>query len=434
MKTFLSFLSEELSGKQKKLADEWASSKKTNNLFEGPDKHIIPVASDKDADIEPNDEIARHLKEHNYTISHYLNGKVIEPKYGREMNIAKALNKIDPSGELTNKFNSDPNRAGAKRLHDDLEVVISKHPHDVAGMSTNRDWTSCMEMDIGGYHNHLKHDLAEGTHVAYLVAKGDHDIKNPISRIALKPFKANDGSGHRVLRPEGTTYGIHSTNFEETVSRWAATNHPLKPKVTYYPLKKLYNDSSHGAMTDPHSWDVSEYEKIDPAAHEYMHGVSDKFHDMAVEKADWSGRKWPIGPKAFKNILKTTSNNTLDKITNKAMNMPEGRVRNGILTDIIEAHPHKFNQINAKGTIDVGYSMAFMNSKASMKEKHQHIRDSFDAFKNSKSASERDTFFNEVVPRADDHELTIDNDANDALSTQVHHFLRVDHSVPKNKI
>lgn len=250
VKTFISFLKEELTDSQKSEVDEWAKSSKaqsiSSHVFE-KDQHrlIIPIEDSHDASVRTPGVVAHHLLQHGYKVHDYAKGLAIEPKYGRQISIGKVLQKTDPGGPIQQFYNNDPART-ASRLHK-TQVVISRHPYDVAGMSTDRGWTSCMDMSSGMNRHYLEHDIKQGTHVAYLTHAGDDDIKNPIARIALKPWHLRDENGrikHTVLAPEQSTYGSGTGSFEHTVNSWAHTHFPPLPGETgnYKKNTRVYDD------------------------------------------------------------------------------------------------------------------------------------------------------------------------------------------------
>lgn len=246
MKNFLSFISEELTNEQKRVVKSYGSNKAAVKIS----KHVIPKGQDrlviplkmvgKPASIDPPHMLAKHLDEHGYDVEDYAQGLAKNRKNGMSIKIGKVLNKTDPSGALLQKFNNDPSR-DAVNHHSSTEVVISRHPHDVAGMSTDRGWTSCMNMDGGSNAHYLKHDIKCGTHVAYLVNKGDHEIKNPIARISLKPFQSEDGK-HTILGAESSSYGTHDNAFEQTVHEWTNDNFTPRDGLSYTKVKHVYND------------------------------------------------------------------------------------------------------------------------------------------------------------------------------------------------
>lgn len=100
-----------------------------------------------------------------------------------------------------------------------LSICITHNPYDVAGMSTNRDWTSCMalggdprpgikeESDIyGGSHcdTALK-QVQYGGMCAYLIDRDDTGIDHPYARIAIKRLES--AAGDFMFRPEEHIYG-----------------------------------------------------------------------------------------------------------------------------------------------------------------------------------------------------------------------------------
>ena len=253
-------LNEELNDDQKAVVDSWGANTKAkkisaNVIPKGEDKTYIPLEHpDDNKPVEPHPDVKAHLDKHGYKITDYRNNKAVEPKYGREIRIGKALNATGASKDLMDKFNNDPKRAASNSGK--LGVVISRHPHDVAGMSTDKGWRSCMKMgktgnkkddDAGLYSHYLKHDVKQGTHVAYLVHEHDKEAKQPLARIALKPFESEDKKD-TILRPENKTYGTSDNAFGHTVKKWAETNFPAKEGNIYRKNTKLYDDDNKGTV------------------------------------------------------------------------------------------------------------------------------------------------------------------------------------------
>lgn len=253
-------LNEELNDDQKAVVDSWGANTKAkkisaNVIPKGEDRTYIPLEHpDDNKPVEPHPDVKAHLEKHGYKITDYRNNKAVEPKYGREIRIGKALNATGASKDLMDKFNNDPKRAASNSGK--LGVVISRHPHDVAGMSTDKGWRSCMKMgktgnkkddDAGQFSHYLKHDVKEGTHVAYLVHEHDKEAKQPLARIALKPFQSEDKKD-TILRPEDRTYGTSDHAFGHTVKKWAETNFPAKEGNIYRKNTKLYDDDNKGTV------------------------------------------------------------------------------------------------------------------------------------------------------------------------------------------
>ena len=253
-------LNEELNDDQKAVVDSWGANTKAkkisaNVIPKGEDRTYIPLEHpDDNKPVEPHPDVKAHLEKHGYKITDYKGNKAVEPKYGREIRIGKALNATGASKDLMDTFNNDPKRAASNSGK--LGVVISRHPHDVAGMSTDRGWRSCMKMgktgnkkdyDAGQYSHYLKHDVKQGTHVAYLVHEHDKEAKQPLARIALKPFQSEDKKD-TILRPEDRTYGTSDHAFGHTVKKWAETNFPAKEGNIYRKNTKLYDDDNKGTV------------------------------------------------------------------------------------------------------------------------------------------------------------------------------------------
>lgn len=236
-------LFEALTTAQKKTVNSWgrgAADTISKGVFpEGQDRMHIPLEHSGET-AEPHPLVKDHLENNGYSIKDYKTG-IAQDKHGRDVRIGKALEKTKADDEIKKTFANDPIRSASSN-DDNLKVIISKHPHDVAGMSTDRGWTSCMNMKGGCYSGKLQDDIKNGTHVAYLVHKHDDEIKRPLARIALKPYHGE--SGHTVIRPESTTYGGGSDSFSHTVKKFAEKHYPLHDTI-YRKDYEVYDDSIH---------------------------------------------------------------------------------------------------------------------------------------------------------------------------------------------
>lgn len=256
-----SLINEELLPHQKEIVNKWGKTGKAEAISShvippGQNSISIPLESPEDKkSIEPHPMVQAHLQQHGYDVHDYRAGLALEPESKnpvpegrpktkrRPVKIGAALEKTNAPKEVKDAFINDPKRSASKQSKKGgLRVMISRDPYHVAGMSTNQGWTSCMNMETGCNSHYLKHDVAEGTHVAYLY---DHDrdpeAKNPMSRIALKPFHSEDGT-QTILRPEGT-YGTSDSSFHHTVSNWVNKNFPIDENKAYIKSKKVYHDS-----------------------------------------------------------------------------------------------------------------------------------------------------------------------------------------------
>lgn len=137
----------------------------------------------------------------------YLHGKYkyeIQTQRGpklKEMSIGKSIKK---NKKLTDLFASDPLRLSANLADKKLEIVLSNHSYDLAGMSTDRNWTSCMDIAWGKNAKWIKEDIKWGTVIAYLIDSKDENINAPLGRICIKPYKI--GNGNIYYFPEPTVY------------------------------------------------------------------------------------------------------------------------------------------------------------------------------------------------------------------------------------
>jgi len=139
------------------------------------DKHIL--------ECEPI--ITKFLGYRGYEVVNFYKGKVKKFNDKNIINIGKVLTflgKRDKEAlDLLKKY------AGEKSLlsiGDDYLIVISKHPYDIVGMSTDRNWTSCMNIrddKVSQYNKYLPLDITQGTIVSYLIKRHDLNIKRPIA-------------------------------------------------------------------------------------------------------------------------------------------------------------------------------------------------------------------------------------------------------------
>ncbi len=243
-----SLIKEALTDKQKSSVDKWPKGDHSwsNHAFpEGGERTHVPLEFPNHKS-EHQSKVEDHLKSHGIHVHDYIGGFGTD-KHGRQVAIGKALVKTKAEPHLVNGFANDPARQQLKAFKD-YHVVVSKHPHDVAGMtSKGHSWAneSCMNFSNGQLKGYLKADVEEGTHVAYLVHKDDHNIEKPLARIALKPHH-NIDSDDTILRPEHRTYGNAPDAFSHTVNRWVNKHFPGKEDGIYKKDDRLYNDSGSG--------------------------------------------------------------------------------------------------------------------------------------------------------------------------------------------
>jgi hypothetical protein len=144
---------------------------------------------------------------------------ICQDKDGRQIRIGRLLRKLGED-RLLQTYNKS--KENILKNIDDLQVVISRHPYDIIGMSTDRGWTTCHDLDdkrYGGAHLHgLMDDLHRGTLVAYIIRKGDRNIKNPLSRCLI--FRRDD-----TLFIDRHVYGTNVPGFVEFLNKWVSDYH-----------------------------------------------------------------------------------------------------------------------------------------------------------------------------------------------------------------
>lgn len=159
-----------------------------------------------------------------YPILNYDKG-ICRDKDGREIKIGKLLTKLGEERLLKTYVDSKQNTL---KKTDDLQVVISRHPYDIIGMSTNRGWTTCHDINdkrYGGKHlGGLKSDLQRGILIAYLIKKSDRNITKPICRCKIVSYYNGsmpfDPCSKRQLYIDNHSYGTNVPEFREFLIKW----------------------------------------------------------------------------------------------------------------------------------------------------------------------------------------------------------------------
>lgn len=176
------------------------------------------------------------LKTLGYSLYDYKKG--LCKKNGDDKNlykIGKLLNKHD-CGIILKKFNEDITRANVNINFNELEVVISYNPFDIAMMSTGRGWSSCMKYQPGDYSDFSKYihqDISNGMIIAYLINKNDRKISKPKARLLIKPYK-NSNTGEIYYKVSDLVYGLSVNSFKKTVQKWVDGWQPSKKINSLY--------------------------------------------------------------------------------------------------------------------------------------------------------------------------------------------------------
>lgn len=205
-----------------------------NHIFKGKDRIYLPF--NKSKEIEVPSKIENYLSSKDLEIVDYKAG-LAKNKNGRLSKIGKALSMEEEGKKLLDLFNTS--RSGAKK--DNLMIVISRHPYDLAGMSTERGWTSCMNLSDGEFKNYIFKDIENGTLIAYVIDSMDKNINKPICRLLIKQYINIDNENDIILYPENKIYGTDINGFRNIVFDWIKTFQVIKG--TYKLKEGLYTDS-----------------------------------------------------------------------------------------------------------------------------------------------------------------------------------------------
>jgi len=159
------------------------------------------------------DEISDYFLWNRIEIVDYNKGICIDNE-GRTIKIGKLLRKLGEE-DLLKTYNAS--KTNSLKDISDLQVVISRHPYDIIGMSTNRGWTTCHDLNdkrYGGHHLHvLKSNLERGMLISYLIRKSDRNINNPISRCSINKSYSN-------LYVDDHVYGTYCEEYVDFLKQW----------------------------------------------------------------------------------------------------------------------------------------------------------------------------------------------------------------------
>lgn len=202
------------------------------NVFGDQYRVYLPLDAER-SDLETTpliQKIKAHIEAKGYTLISYIEGLAGDNRKNK-IKLGKLI-KDDP--ELLKAYEKDPLRTTR-----DLMIIISRHPYDIAGMSTDRGWDSCMNLYTGMNKKYVKQDILKGTIIAYLVSVRDKNINNPLARVLIKPYRSQQGD---VTYFAGTVYGINNKNFKQTVQKWVDEKLNQNKAGIFKLTKGLYTD------------------------------------------------------------------------------------------------------------------------------------------------------------------------------------------------
>ena len=111
-------------------------------------------------------------------------------------------------------------------------------------MSTDRGWTSCMNLNTGRCREYVPMSIAGGVLIAYLCQKDDTNINNPLGRVLIKPYISEDetiqASPPNFILKCSKAYGTFYTNYIKRLQEWLDINWN----------DKVHTDSEEYVLTD----------------------------------------------------------------------------------------------------------------------------------------------------------------------------------------
>ena len=192
-----------------------ASDKRKTRIY-------IPLDSNESDNVKPDPKVKDALSKMGYEVEDYKAG--LATKDGKRLvRIGKLL---ADQPEIKKVFDNDKMRAASKK--NEKLIVISRHPYDIGGMSTDRGWNSCMrltdkakgDMSGGEYEEYVPTEIEHGALVAYLIDANDPDIKNPMARVLIRPYINTDDVNDVLLVASSNVYGGAPGAFQKTVDKW----------------------------------------------------------------------------------------------------------------------------------------------------------------------------------------------------------------------
>jgi hypothetical protein len=275
----------------RKYMKDWDKSKYEDKFKEFKERYdgdrntyrlYIPFTEDRTK--SPNeDSITGFLSRFGFAVEDYLSGVARLGNAKNTIKIGKALSNISKrpdteekdkktANNLLKKFGEDPVR---KAGGDEFLVCISRHPYDIAGADTDRKWHNCMtiatwdkkklkelkqlkktltgkeekeiedqieKLEGGENVKYIKHDVKEGSIVAYLIRKNDKNINNPVAVLNIKPFINKDDKNDFILVEDSKVYGQDVPGFKEKVAEFLSEFNGLDKEGFFCINPKLYDD------------------------------------------------------------------------------------------------------------------------------------------------------------------------------------------------
>jgi hypothetical protein len=362
----------------------WDYKNTFKEQFNGKHRKIIGKYGESNGKKVSDEDVIRISKNHTYRIIHtflashdiqtspelYADNTGMDSR-GRPVKLVKALKKILSKFEGGDEVSGDPDdyieaeamldyavdyqtqlrdQEFSSGINEPRHVVISKHPYDVIGGSTDRDWTSCIQQTNKRY-NSKKMDadhteagcnaqtLAASLKYPYLAAylvkesdlkSGKDMLKKPLSRIMIYPAAKVYGEGPEFEYIMGEDiHGRAEDDFYEIVEKF------VEDELNFEIDRSGEDgyDRAEGAYYDQLSREP-EYD-----ASIYFKGISDKMKNMELTLDEHDNDVFGLLTKVDFNKLpnlKALPDEVLYVLTRKAILGMDGQYNDGLLQSIIE--------------------------------------------------------------------------------------------------
>lgn len=201
-------------------------------------------------DIKIPQNLLQQIQKAGFYITNYRNGIAMKktqsgkPKDLRQIKLGKILNKLK-NKELLKQFNE--RLSTSRKEISELNICITHNPYDIAGMSTDRNWTSCMNLDKGCHRETALLEIEFGGMCAYLIKKEDKLIEEPLARIAIKRLLSQDHQPNFIFLSEKVIYGDVELGkellFNETVEEiLQKSNQITAGNSAHFQMQQQYDD------------------------------------------------------------------------------------------------------------------------------------------------------------------------------------------------
>jgi hypothetical protein len=279
------------------------------DLFGGRNRIYLPLEAPETATtVRVNPQVGWEVERAGYKIDDYVKGIASKTDGGRvrQIKIGKLL-----TPATAQVFANDPARQATKKA--DQLVVISRHPYDIAGMSTDRGWRSCMNLrNHGKMTRFVPLDIEAGTVIAYLIDANDKNINRPQARMLIKPFVNILGDHQVALGIEDQIYGSAPGTFGKTVAAWVKKINDSRQLDGIFELDpRLYHDIHD---RDQETDDNGEAKKVERPR--IVSGPSSQRYEQLMNNPLGYIRAHPDADDVTRRVLISYNPNTIEYMAN----------------------------------------------------------------------------------------------------------------------